>query len=224
MLLVLCSIEHSPSAGLLWPLSARVLPAALAPPRCRSLGPWLSGALLPRAASQRERALLFPWLPFPRGSCFCKAAGVFGRPPALLHHQQQLPLCSSPCRQSKRRAGARALCTRRWTRSTAQQALESQKYAFVIARRQSAQNSPRYHTPPLCFCFSYFFFFCVWSVQMLILHALSLQETGTAWPVLLLLLSAALCLAFARLQGMFFLNGRMRQPAPGYTCALSSCS
>ena len=34
------------------------------------------------------------------------------------------------------------------------------------------------------------------------LHVLTLEDTGTAWPVFLLLLSVALGLAFARLQRM----------------------
>ena len=44
---------------------------------------------------------------------------------------------------------------------------------------------PQGTTPPCCF-------FGVWSFLILILPVLTLQETGSAWPVFLLLLSVAL--------------------------------
>ena len=105
MLLVLCSIEHSPLSGLFWAILARFLPIALAPP----MHHWCPGSL---------------WLSFPlqvcSGSELCSSLGsispdvlacakqpVLGRAPGLLPHQE-LPLLSSPCMQYKCRAGTSA--------------------------------------------------------------------------------------------------------------------
>jgi len=57
------------------------------------------------------------------------------------------------------------------------------------------------------------FLFCVWLVLIFILQVPTFQETGTAQPLFLRLLSAALGLDFARLQGLLFLGKRKNASA-----------
>lgn len=90
----------------------------------------------------------------------------------------------------------------------------------VIDMCPTWENIPWYHTP-------FIFLLRAISKDLLqLLQLLTLQETETAWPVLLLVLSVALWIFFARLQGMFSpaemlsSNRRMHEPAPGYTCTL----
>ena len=126
LLLVLCSIEHSPLSGLLWALLASCLPAALAPPRCHSC-PGSLGLSCPLQAWSRSELCSSLGSISPEVLA-CAKQPVLGRAPGLLHHLE-LPLCSSPCMQYKRRAGTRALFMHHWPRSTAEQVLEGKKCA-----------------------------------------------------------------------------------------------
>ena len=182
MLLFLCSIEHSPLAGLLWALSPSCLPAALAPPRHHScpasLG--LSCPLQVWSGSQLCSCLAS----ISPGVLACAKQPLLGRAPRLLPHQE-LPLGSSPCMQQKRRAGTRALFMHHWPRSTAVPQVFGRQKGCLSSIAVMLWKIPHGTTHPCCF-------FGVWSFLILILPVLTLQETGSAWPVFLLLLSVAL--------------------------------
>ena len=146
----------------------------------------LSGSLA-QCKSGAGASSALPLTPFPQGfwlgqNSLC-LEGLQVRCPIRSCHFSPLPACKSSA----------GLARERLSCIVGQEAQQRSKFwkakgMLVIAMCHTFENT----THLFVFMFVVIVFFCVWSVPILILCVLTLQEAGTAWPVFLLLLSVAL--------------------------------
>ena len=153
--------------------------------------PWRSLALLPIAGLEQERALLFPWLRFPRCPCLCKTACAW-----------KGCRLAAPCGAAAFQLSLHAIQAQGRQESAFHASLAKKHSGASFGRQKGCLSStrvllvkiPQGTTALLFFYFSvcgrspssFFKFFC------------TVEKRGTAWPVFLLLLSAAFLCQTAR--------------------------
>ena len=177
------ALSTAPCQGSSGPFRLAKQPACCSCTSKAPLVPWLSWALLPIASLEREPALLLPCLHFPRGSCLCKRAR------AWKGSRLAAPSGAATVQLSLHAIEAQGRHESAFHASLA----KKHSGAASFGRQKGCLSSipvmlwkiPHGTTPPC-------FFFGVRSFLILILPVLTLQETGSAWPVFLLLLSVAL--------------------------------